>query len=170
LKSLQDKPALFETSSQELALSGVALLEIMQAVLAKGASFRFRAPGWSMSPFIRHGDVITIAPLALNTPSVGQVVAFIRPECHGLAVHRVIGRHGAQFLIQGDNISGQADGWFLPQDILGRVICIERSGKKVWLGLGAERYFIVFFSRVGLLIPLLKRIRLFKGMFTRWLL
>jgi Peptidase S24-like len=167
LKSLRDKPALHKTSDQELAISGVALLEIMQGVLAKGALFRFRATGWSMSPFIRDGDVITIAPLGLKKPALGQVVAFIRPEFARLAVHRVIGRQGPKVLIQGDNIADQADGWFLPQHILGRVMCIERNGKRVWLGLGLERYLIVFFSRIGLLVPLLNRIRLFKGMIMR---
>lgn len=169
MKSRQDKPALYETSGQELGLSGTALLEIMQAVLAKEAQFRFRATGWSMSPFIKNGDVITIAPLKDIKPAIGQVVAFIRRECDRLAVHRVIGRQGVQYLIQGDNIAAQADGWFHPQDILGRVICIERDGKRVWLGMGPERYLIVIFSRIGLLIPLLKRIRLFKGMLMRCL-
>jgi hypothetical protein len=38
------------------------LVELARAVLAKGKSFRFHAPGLSMTPFIRDGDFVTIGP------------------------------------------------------------------------------------------------------------
>jgi len=125
----------------------------MRAVLAKGASFRFRARGWSMVPFIRDGDVITIAPLR-GMPAVGQVVAFTRPGSGDPVVHRAIARHGAALLIQGDGVPGSADGIIPRESLLGRVTRVERGGKRVWIGLGPERYPIAWLSRARLLIPL----------------
>ena len=131
-----------------------------------------------MSPFIRDGDVITIAPVQppgrnphVPTPSslsagnvtearrcdVGQVVAYVAALSRRLLVHRIIGRHESGFLIQGDNLSGPVADPVRPDDILGRVVRIERGRKRIWLGLGPERYAIAVLSRVGLLLPILLR-------------
>lgn len=134
----------------------------MQAVLARGALFHFRAKGLSMSPFIKNGDSITIAPLSREHPSVGKVVAFIQPETAGLVIHRIIARQGPAFLIQGDNTAGQPDGWVQPQAILGCVIRVERDGRRLYLGLGPERYLVAFLSRNGWLAGVVNRARALK--------
>ncbi len=133
-----------------LALSGAALLELLQAVLAKGAPFRFRATGPSMFPFIRDGDVVTVASLQGTRPQCGEVVACIRPRQDRLVVHRVIGRRGNSYLVRGDAASG-VDGLVQELDILGRVMRIERRGAQVRIGLGPERYVIAILVRSGLL-------------------
>jgi hypothetical protein len=114
-----------------------------------------------MSPFIRDGDVISIAPVQpsnrVRAGSIGQVVAFISPVNQRLVVHRIIGRHESRFLIQGDYLSGLVADMVRPGDLLGRVVRIERARKRVWLGLGPERYAIAILSRAGLLLPILLR-------------
>jgi hypothetical protein len=131
-----------------------------------------------MSPFIKDGDVITIAPVRpshrnqhFRTPSpipsgeapgvrtygIGQVVAFVIPVDRKLVVHRIIGRHESRFLIQGDNLHGPVADMIHRDDILGRVVRIERGRKRVRLGLGPERYAIAVLSRAGLLLPILVR-------------
>ena len=149
-----DDPRLFVTKAQELPLSGQALLDLMRAVLARGVPFRFCARGWSMAPFIRDGDVITIAPFRNTQPGIGEVVAFVRPEAEVLVVHRVVARHGAYSFIQGDSVADHSDGMVPPENLLGRVTRIERNGHNVWVGLGPERYMIAWLSRTRLLIPL----------------
>jgi hypothetical protein len=134
----------------------------MQAVLAKGHRFRFCAMGISMSPFIRNEDVITIAPLSESKTVTGKVVAFINSNSGKLTVHRVIGKQGKACLIQGDNVASQEEGTIQQQDILGCVVSIERAGKRIWLGLGPEGYLIAGLSRLGLLVPFIRRFRLFK--------
>ena len=71
-----DEPRLFVVKAHELPLSGQALLELMRAVLARGVPFRFCARGWSMAPFIRDGDVITVSRFRHDLPDIGEVVAF----------------------------------------------------------------------------------------------
>jgi hypothetical protein len=114
-----------------------------------------------MSPFIRDGDVITIAPSSRKPQApaygIGQVVAFVNPVNQKLVVHRITGRHESRFLIQGDNLPGSVDDMIHRDDILGRVVRIERGQKSVWLGLGPERYAIAILSRVGLLLPIRSR-------------
>jgi hypothetical protein len=162
LKSPAVKPALVRHQGEDLAISSEDLLILMREVLAKGARFHFRAKGWSMTPFIKDGDAITIAPSLQEKPALGKVVAFIQPASGQLIVHRVIRRQGPAFLIQGDNNIGQADGLVQAQDILGCVTRVERNGRRVYLGLGPERYLIAQLSRGGRLNALLNRLRALK--------
>lgn len=120
-----------------------------------------------MTPFIRDGDVITVAPLQLTLPCIGEVVAFVRPKEGNLVVHRVIARRGRTVLIQGDNGLDYADGLIPQENILGRVTRIERNGHNVWVGLGPERYLIAWLSRTTLLIPLRDRFVTLKKLFSR---
>jgi hypothetical protein len=121
-----------------------------------------------MAPFIHDGDVITVSPLPEGRPGVGEVVAFTRPEAGNLVVHRVVARLGTASLIQGDSVDGCTDGIIPPENVLGRVTRVERSGRAVWLGLGPERYVIAWLSRAGLLIPLGVRLARLQNLLRRW--
>jgi hypothetical protein len=135
------------------ALPNAGFTELLVAVLARGAPFRFQASGYSMSPFIRNGDVLTLGatPRRLH---LGEVVAFINPCNARLSVHRIVQTGPNGYLLRGDN-TPEPDGTVAHSDILGRVIRLERCGRRVRLGLGPERVMIVFLSRCGWLIPLL---------------
>jgi hypothetical protein len=122
-----------------------------------------------MSPFIRDEDVVTLSPLRGDTPLFGEVVAFVSPYTERLTVHRVVGKEGDSYLTQGDR-APRNDGLIPSKNILGRVIKIERKGKKVLLGIGPERFLIAFLTRkmffANLLVPIWRRIRPGTG---RWL-
>lgn len=155
MKSQQfDEPRLVVVTAQELPLSAQALLELMRAVLEKDLPFRFRARGWSMAPFIQDGDVITVSPLRQTQAGIGEVVAFVRPSTGNLVVHRVVAYINAVPYIQGDGVADQTDGMIPAENLLGRVTRIERNGRRVWLGLGPERFLIAWLSRARLLIPM----------------
>ena len=122
----------------------------MRAVLAEGKPFRFRAPGLSMSPFIRDGDVVTIRPLGSRPPRTGAIAAFLYPGTGKVAVHRIIREKSGRFLLKGDNVPA-IDG-SLPLDmILGTVSRVERNGAKVSLRGRAGAAAIASLSRSGLL-------------------
>jgi hypothetical protein len=126
--------------------------ELMSSVLQSGASFRFQASGFSMSPFIRDGDVLTLTHLSERGVCLGAVVAFINPSCQKLAIHRVVGIHGNQYLIKADN-SQQLDGWVSEKDILGFVTRVEHLNEPVRIGLGAGHQLIALLSRYNILVP-----------------
>lgn len=107
-----------------------------------------------MSPFIRDGDAITVAPLTRAKPDVGKVAAFIHPQGGQLVVHRIVGKANGEFLFRGDNSYGQHDGFVQADQVLGTVTGVTRQGKKIYLGSGPERYLIAYVSRIGLLARL----------------
>jgi len=134
----------------EHLLSGPVLLGLAQAVFAKGMPLRFKTKGFSMLPFIKDGDTITIAPVSGGMPGLGDVAAFVAPDNGRLVVHRVVGKGKEGFLLRGDNAT-QTDGRVPEENILGRVVRVERNRKETWIGLGRERRLIAFLSRGRLL-------------------
>ncbi|TWI68191.1 signal peptidase I [Desulfobotulus alkaliphilus] len=147
-----------EQCSETLSFSGEALLEVMTAVLENKALFRFQAKGFSMSPVIRHGDILTLASLEGEKPGVGDVVAFKNPYSPNLVIHRIVAKKkGVGFWIKGDN-GKDWDGFFEEKKIMARVVRVERGGKNVWYG-GS---FIALLSRFGVLtlfVPLVRRMK-----------
>ncbi|MFC1857288.1 S24/S26 family peptidase [Thermodesulfobacteriota bacterium] len=152
------KPTLLNRKGAELSLSGVTLVELSRAVLEKGAQFRFRAKGFSMFPFIKDCDIITIAPFLGRPLRLGDVVVFVHQETGKPVLHRLVGKRTDFYLIKGDNSSG-TDSLAQESNILGYVRKVERNGNKVYLGLGLERFLIALLARTGLLQPSLLLMR-----------
>jgi signal peptidase I len=163
LKSGRENPDVFSRKGQDLFITGEILKDLMRDVLAKGADFKFRAKGFSMTPFIKNGDIVTITPLAKESPSIGKVVAYTRSDSGQLVVHRVIGRQGSEYLIQGDNTTDHEDELIPSENMLGCVTLIERDSHRIYLGLGPERYLIAAMSRNGLLYRVIEWLRVLKG-------
>ena len=129
-------------------MSGEDFSEILKVALEKGVVVRFRAKGFSMSPFIRNGDILTVSPFFNHAPRIGEIVAFLSPRSGKLIVHRIIRKSNGFFFIKGDNVRKTDDR--IPKDnLLGIVTNVERNQMRVLFGLGPERYAIVFLSRIG---------------------
>ncbi len=135
-----------------LALSARVLVDLLEAVLGKGCLFRFCAHGGSMMPFVRDGDTLTIAPLGDRPPRLGEVVAFSCPTEEGirLVIHRIVGRRRNGFVVRGD-AEGCIPEIVSPENILGRLVKVQRDGRHVRLGLGPERILIAWLGRARLL-------------------
>jgi hypothetical protein len=153
LRPEQVEVAPFVQQIEGSTLSSPTLVALLRAVLDRGLPFRFRATGFSMLPFVRDEDVITVAPSAGASPSLGDVVAFLHPDSGKLAVHRVVGKQGSSVLVRGDNVE-KPDGLVAIADLLGRVTRVERDGRRVYLGLGPERRLIAFLTRWGLFLSM----------------
>jgi signal peptidase I len=145
-------PNLHKRDGGILSLSGPALLDLLRAVLEKNASFRFTALGFSMSPFIKNGDVITVSQCVVNAIRMGDVAAFVDSSSNRLMVHRIIALSKDACLIKGDNLP-ETDGWIPRARVMGRVTRVGRSGRRVRFGMGVERVVIAFLSRFTRLIP-----------------
>jgi signal peptidase I len=134
-------------------------VELLKAVLGRGAHFRFQANGSSMLPFIRDGDLITISPTPIRL-HLGDVVAFVHQDNNRLTVHRVIQLNRYGYQIQGDNVSG-SDGYVSHAHILGRITHVDRHGQHIRLGFGPERVVIAFLSKRRWIAPLFVSMRRF---------
>ena len=119
-----------EFREEGVSLTAPVVMELIEAVHEKGASFRFQASGHSMTPAIRDGDVITVSPLGEIVPRRGDVLAFRHPERPQMLVHRVLHAHPSEkkFYIKGDGCPG-ADGWIPAENVLGLVTRVERGGR-----------------------------------------
>lgn len=121
----------------------------MQATLTRGACFRIKVNGFSMLPFIKDSDVVTVSALKDSCPGLGEVVAFANPRTGKLVIHRIVVRGNGSYLIKGDNVL--CAGGLVPQEnILGCVTKIERNGRQIYFGLHQGRAVIALFSRMGL--------------------
>ncbi len=147
-------------------LSMEALVELLKAVVEKGRSFRVQALGFSMHPFIRNKNYITISPLSPDRPKLGDIVAFIQEGTGKLVIHRVVRSKKNQYLIKGDNTSAP-DGLVPKGNILGYVTKIDKDGKTLRFGSGPEKVFIAFVSRKNLLRPTLHLTYMLIGPFIR---
>ena len=132
------------------SISNKYLIDIIRDVLARDLRFRFEAPGFSMSPFIRDRDIITLIPYYGTSCSIGVVVAFVRPGTGQLVVHRIVAASKDGWRLKGDN-NPEEDGVIPHAAILGQVIRVERAGKSIRPGLGPERVIIALLSRWRLL-------------------
>lgn len=152
------KPSLLIKNQSEKTFTGQALADLLVAVLEKGVPFRFRAKGFSMSPMIRDGDVITVYPSDEKKFRVGDVVAVFYAAYEKLVVHRLIGRKNDFFMVKGDN-NAEVDGLVSPDKILGKIQRIERNGKRIRLGVGKEGMLIAWLMRMGLYLPFVRNLR-----------
>ncbi len=87
-------------------------------LLAGGVSVELPVTGGSMSPHVRSGDVLTLAPIDDRRLRLGDVVAFPRPEGR-LVIHRVVALEEGRLRTRGDAAS-RADAWIDGESLIGR--------------------------------------------------
>jgi hypothetical protein len=114
--------------------------EVCTDLLRHGFSVTFRAPGWSMHPTIRDGELITAEPVAPGRLKWGEIVLYRVGEA--LLAHRVVGlrrRDGCpQLLVRGDAPGAQDEGVTAGQ-ILARVVFTVRGHKSLRLSTAKAR-------------------------------
>lgn len=145
-KAAGSRPDLKVIRGDELPLSNASLLALARSVLERGASLRFQARGFSMAPFIRDGDVLTVVPKGGGRSNPGDIVAFVHPANDRLTVHRIVAIRGGKVAIKGDNVS-VPDGAIPEENILGFVRRVERDGRVVRPGFGTAGRLIASLSR-----------------------
>ena len=137
----------------ECVIAQEPLMELIQSVLGRGSCIKLRAKGYSMDPFIKDEDVLTLSPMEAGKPGFGDVIAFKIHENSRIVIHRVIRTSADSCLVKGDCCS-EPDGLISRKDILGLVSGVERDGRKVRFGLGPEKVPIAFLSGKNRLWPL----------------
>ena len=127
------------------------LPELAAEMLRGGNKLHIRAQGWSMYPFIKHGDIIEVEPVEVAAIKVGDVV-FCRYGGDKLVAHRVVGASredgGVALVVKGD-WTPRADPLVDPEQVLGRVAAIERGEKRIRLNSGTRRLLEVLWTRIS---------------------
>jgi hypothetical protein len=95
-------------------------------LLGRGERVRFRALGASMTPSVRHGDLVHVDPRATPAIRPGDVV------CYELAPGR-LGLHRV-FAVKGDAIGVRGDALAYRETVargrvLGALVAVERAGR-----------------------------------------
>lgn len=149
----------FIQNRDAMGLSNLGQLALLRAVIERDKVFRLKARGFSMLPFIRDGDVVTIEPMRGYPAEVGEVTAFTQNGSGKLAVHRVINREKRGWRMRGDNCPGD-DGIIPAGQIIGRITGVERRGRSRRLGIGPERRIIAWLVRSNMMRAWINGIRL----------
>ncbi|MGA1823939.1 MAG: signal peptidase I [bacterium] len=110
-------------------------IELSTQLLRHGEKIRFQAPGHSMQPTIREGEIITIEPVAPSAVRKGDIILY-RWE-HGIIAHRVIDMElnedtGYRFIVRGDAAHTCDDPVYFSQ-VLGKIVSVERKGRCIEL-------------------------------------
>jgi signal peptidase len=126
---------------RDLTLRAAEFEALAAGILQGGSGLRFRARGTSMRPFIRDGDVLEVQPLDGAPVRRGDVL-LCRDGRGRLVAHRVIrlGRHDGRVALRtrGDALASP-DRLVCLEQVLGRVVAVERGGRRIRLEHGLPR-------------------------------
>jgi signal peptidase I len=111
--------------------------DLSTALLTDGYQVRFRAPGHSMSPTIRDGEMVLVAPVKGDEVRRGDILLYRCSERRRVIAHRVVcveqgSRQTRSFILRGDS-SVTCDAPVEASQILGRVTAVERDGRTIQL-------------------------------------
>ncbi len=105
------------------------LVPVICETLEHNGSFTLTVTGNSMRPFLRHlSDNVELVSCEARPPKTGDIV-FFRRSSGEYILHRIIGKRGDMFVINGD-----AQNWtekIPPESIIAVVSKIERNGKAI---------------------------------------
>ena len=135
--------------AQPLQRGNDVLTPLVRELLSEGRSVSIEVDGHSMTPFIRRGDLVTVRPRRDSRPSRGDVLLFV-PDSRRFIIHRHVGWVKGRVVPRGD-CAPASDAPIPLEDVLGKVTQVERQGRRIWAGLGPERWVVAWLSRIGLL-------------------
>ncbi|MFH2059634.1 MAG: signal peptidase I [Pseudomonadota bacterium] len=148
----------------KLYLPNPKLYGLVKSVLNIDSKHRvkIKVHGFSMSPFIKHGSIVSIKPFSrMYHIHFGDIIGVTYPNKDRVLIHRVIGLNKNQVLLKGDNNLSN-DGWFSIKNIIGIVDVVHGKGinKK---NNKLINYLIAYISKTGLLnrilLPILRSIK-----------
>ena len=144
-------------------------IALSKEILGKGSMLRFRARGFSMQPFIRDSEVIHVKPAGFSDIKLGDVV-FYCVAGKKLVAHRAIKRiseKGKILLVTvGDSFTAYCD-YVHPDDILGKVVIVEKNGEKVVV----DKYSLKIFALLRIRVTFFLKQKIFpiiKNLRTAW--
>ncbi|MBW2029113.1 MAG: S24/S26 family peptidase [Deltaproteobacteria bacterium] len=109
-----------------------------------------------MFPILRPGDTLIVDKGPYRKPRIGHIILYRNGHLASdtvLTAHRIIARDPKGLLItKGDNLTSPDVGARLADEVIGRVVCIVRSGRIVPLNRGAPVWIerpMAYLSRIN---------------------
>jgi len=125
---------------------------LRKEIIAQGRSVQIFASGYSMFPFLRKGDLLTVEPVLIETIKRGDVVVFELEE--KWIAHRVVkirnGAKGLEFLLRGDTCIA-LDPVVDKENFIGSVQVFTRKNSKKKLSKGVLNTWRKIIEALGLL-------------------
>jgi hypothetical protein len=120
--------------------------EVAVEALRTSGKLRLQVYGGSMLPFVWPGDILSIHRAAHADLQRGELVLFTRED--GFVVHRVVAKSGDSLITRGDSLDSN-DPPVSPNQVLGRVVAIERGGFRLSPpgGINCRQGFLLFLIR-----------------------
>ena len=104
-----------------------------------------------MRPLIRGGDILEVQPIEVAEVRVGDVI-FFRGHRGNMLAHRLLHKtqaeNGQTTLIAKGDTASQFDQPVCPDQLFGRVISIERRGKRVEMDSGLIKLIGLVWAKV----------------------
>lgn len=144
-----------------MIINNDVLIGLIRKTVDGGLSLRLNVRGFSMAPFIKDRDMVTIKKFGGRAHIWGTPAVYIH-RCGKLVVHRVVGMRGKYYMLKADN-SLAPDGYIPQEDLLGRVVRIERGNVDVSFCLGSSRFPLAIMSRFNVLPRMLRLYRLLRS-------
>jgi signal peptidase len=138
-------------SNTELNTIQADFLNVSRELLDSGIPLRFQARGRSMYPLVKDGDILIVRPPGDREVNIGEVIFFRRPDGPPVAhrVIKIIDKTGGKLLVtRGDSLR-YYDAPVSPDNVLGRVIRVERKQKRLALTGWPWRIFGVLIAWCG---------------------
>ena len=125
-------------------------VQVLEGLLCEGHPVRFRARGGSMHPTIRDGDALVLTPIQPIALQIGDIVLACqagRPLAHRIVRLTKRNDRPVRVVLRGDALLS-CDLPMVPDAIVGRVIAVERNGRRIDLdsGLPTAVYFAFAFA------------------------
>src|SRR3990167_10204427 len=99
---------------------------LAETILKQGNCIKFKAEGGSMSPSIRSGDIVEVGPVTDEITS-GDIILY-RSRENTAVVHRVIKKNESGGILTKGDSSLDFDSPITNEQVLGKVIEVERRG------------------------------------------
>jgi signal peptidase I len=110
-------------------------------LLASGYGLRFRATGRSMYPAIAEGEIITVERIAAEDVRLGDIL-LVRVQKSVIAhrVEKIWRDHNrVTYLVLRGDAAEYCDEPVLPEHVLGRVVAVDRQGRRINMAGGRVR-------------------------------
>ncbi len=126
-----------------------SLRRAIRGLVRENDRVALRVRGASMWPMLRQGDLVLVERVAADALEIGDIAAVWSPRHQRPIAHRVVALDSCRVVTRGDNVWRRCE-TAAPSDVIGRVVSVERRGKRLDFGLGCGKRAVALLASAGL--------------------